>query len=749
MPMTHLVHKSALPTKLSRDFDGSAAAAAAQTTTPGSPQSNHSQTIKRKPTMADSSPYRRYNSPTERETKEKHRSEQRAQTTALHTACSSPSSSLSKLRATLLALGPSSASIRDEEGRLPLHLLGKNELLIHLFLNQARYEVDENDAGFTTGEVMMGGTGANRSPRTELDSFVVELVKAYPRGMICTTEDGRIPLTDAIYDWIEYSSRDVPLGRDGEEMEERGPSRLGMGSANGRDVSYLGSDRLEGMSQLMGRDEDDAVRNAGEVAEQSVQRSVLTGLSLPSAFKSAYSASSEVGSARGTRATYRNLLEDPAARQQAEFKNVWSATAPRAEEDEDERMEGGSGRGRSARSGRSGSRHASGQSDIVSNPPEDAAIDDVFPLNLAMPPVVEWSLRMISIILDGIESYGGPLGYDDSESFQAWKEGDKDGGNNTTSGDLAWIGNSIVSSVASIPSLMKTLLLLNDNDPAKSRVFHLSVIRRAISSKYTIGNWLVYMLEAVDPIVARRGVDYLEILSEDEDENALIPSTKRVRFAGTQLSPASRAALYYKVSRLDYFLPAILALEDTKEVDRAAKTKLLRHILDKELGSRATLTMAFFDVFFLIMLLVCFQMMVYNVVEGGGYSLKYVVTSYLSMTGVIYAVLRKFGQMSSMIKISKQAFAENNFRWEDAVDWLAILLAIGGIVWMELQTTLAFVQLTDYMRSYLAAAICALWFKLVSWLSVINWQVVNLVQVLYQVSYFWFHNADAFLRLVH
>lgn len=583
---------------------------------------------------------------------------------------------------------------------------------------------------------MMGGSGASRAPVTELDAFVIELVRAFPRGMICTdASGGRIPLTDAIYDWIEYSSRDVPLGRN---EEERGPSNLGMGSATrgAGEVSVMGSDRLEGMSQLMGREEEEAIRNTNiQEQEQSVQRSVLTGLSLPSAFRSAYSASSEVGSGRGTRATYRNLLEDPAARQQAEFKNVWSATAPRAEEDEEDRVENGSAR-RSARSARSGSGrviNTGGQSDILSSPPEDAAIDDVFPLNLAMPPVVEWSLRMISIVLDGIESYNGPLGYDDAESFQAWKEGDKDGIVNTTSGDLAWIGNSIVSAVACIPSLMKTLLLLNDNDPVKSRIFNLSVVRRAISSKYTIGNWLVYMLEAVDPVVARRGVDYLEILSEDEDENALIPSTKRVRFAGTQLSPINRAALYYKVSRLDYFLPAILALEDTAEVDRAAKTKLLRHILDKELGSRATLTMAFFDLFFLLMLLVSFQMMVYNVVEEGGYSLKFVVTSYLSMTGVIYAILRKFGQMSSMIKISKQAFVENNFRWEDGVDWLAILLAIGGIVWMELQTTLDFVPLTDYMRSYLAASICGLWFKLVSWLSVINWQVVNLVQVLFQV----------------
>ena len=62
-----------------------------------------------------------------------------AQTTDLHRACSSPSSSLSKLRATLLALGKNSAKTRDESGSLPMHLLGRNELLIHLFLNQARY----------------------------------------------------------------------------------------------------------------------------------------------------------------------------------------------------------------------------------------------------------------------------------------------------------------------------------------------------------------------------------------------------------------------------------------------------------------------------------------------------------------------------------------------------------------------------------------------------------------------------------
>ncbi len=246
-------------------------------------------------------------------------------TTDLHKACSSPSSSLSKLRATLLALGKSSASQPDEEGRLALHLLGRNELLIHLFLNQARYDVtgasdgigygtgwDYDDASIgqhsargaaaaaaAAGAVgshqpgMLGGSGATRSPRTELDSFVVELVRAYPRAVICTDGvTGRIPMVDAIYDWIEYSSRDVSGMMAAEAMDEeennanhnRGVDRyessnLGMGSARDGHQPNFSDRRVEGMSQLMGQDEDERIKLAGGKEERSGltgKRSVLT-----------------------------------------------------------------------------------------------------------------------------------------------------------------------------------------------------------------------------------------------------------------------------------------------------------------------------------------------------------------------------------------------------------------------------------------------------------------------------------------
>ena len=120
-----------------------------------------------------------------------------------------------------------------------------------------------------------------------------------------------------------------------------------------------------------------------------------------------------------------------------------------------------------------------------------------------------------------------------------------------TSGDSAGIGNSLVSSITSIPSLMKTLLLPNNNHPVKSRIFHLSIIGRIISSNHTIGNWLIYMCKAVDPIITHRGVYFLKKISEDKDENALVPSTRQLQFAGTQLTLASHTTLYYKVSQLD------------------------------------------------------------------------------------------------------------------------------------------------------------------------------------------------------
>jgi hypothetical protein len=90
-----------------------------------------------------------------------------------------------------------------------------------------------------------------------------------------------MPLTDAIDDWIDYSTKEHDVlptapaagggGGVGRNVELDRPSILGMGSARGGEGgdeldrlgmggvggSRLGSDRLEGMSQRMGAQEED------------------------------------------------------------------------------------------------------------------------------------------------------------------------------------------------------------------------------------------------------------------------------------------------------------------------------------------------------------------------------------------------------------------------------------------------------------------------------------------------------------
>jgi hypothetical protein len=112
------------------------------------------------------------------------------------------------------------------------------------------------------------------------------------------------------------------------------PNNLGMGSARGgseRLVSNVGSDQLEGMSELMGQNDNDPTqrRNTGD-STHTGRRSVLDNISLPSAFRSAYSSAGRIDHTQSqSRAAYRsNLDDDPAMKQQTEFRNVWSATEP-------------------------------------------------------------------------------------------------------------------------------------------------------------------------------------------------------------------------------------------------------------------------------------------------------------------------------------------------------------------------------------------------------------------------------------
>jgi len=254
----------------------------------------------------------------------------------------------------------------------------------------------------------------------------------------------------------------------------------------------------------------------------------------------------------------------------------------------------------------------------------------------------------------------------------------------------------------------------------------------------TIGNWLVYMLEAIDGDVAARGVQYLELLSSDPETPDFYGGASGSTNKGIP-TKEERTKLYKRVSRLDYLHPAILALEDIDMCNRVANTHLMRHIQDEELQKRQTLLMAFFDLLFHLLLLGAFTSATFFYLGGGEYGGRYLITFFMGFFCIIYRIAWKFAQMASMIKISRSAFVANSFRPGDLwIEILSLCMTMGGYLWMEFtieyegEGTNEPVD-NEYIKGYLAVTIGMLWLSLLRWFYVVNWKVNTFVDLLKQI----------------
>lgn len=659
----------------------------------------------------------------------------------LHAICAKVNASSEKLRAKLLvAQGTPDVRTVDEYGRLPLHLLGSNEFLISYFLKQAK---PANCAKF------------NGLPPTELDEFVLDLVKSFPRGCIMADNEGQVPFTNTLRDWVTLASKGILPVSGNVDNEDTLNDIMAAERGNAGPIRSS-NQRVEGMERVV---EDASAsrqsqqrRNDDETLGSRSVWTNLTNLTLPSAFKSVYSSGMENDHGFTTRALYRTHTSMSSLEGDTDDERISKRrTANRIENNNQDQDPNGMVTPASRPT--MFFTHDDRSLGSFSSAPDGASFDDVFPEEIPVPAVVEWNLKMLSAIVEHFES--GAEEVSDEEEHDTvlgtWQAQQRSRERQATPGadthvfngsqnSSEWIAKTLVSAVSSIPSLMKTLLLLEDTDPAKQRLFNLTIVKRMIYNPHTIGNWLVYMLEAIDGDVADRGVQFLEMLSSNPETKDYYGGTTVKGFPNKGVpTEEQRLRLYKKVSRLDYLLPAVLALEDTSMVDRVAKTHLMRHIQDRELVHRPTLLMAFFDLFFHIVTLVAFTLATNYFLEGGEYGNRYLAYLFTTIVCIIFRIAWKLAQMASMIKISRCAFVSNNFRAGDLlIDWLTVGMVIGGLVWME-------VSIDDkgesdgnpvdsqYIRGYLAVTVGMLYASLLRWFYIINWNVTSFIDMLRQV----------------
>lgn len=616
---------------------------------------------------------------------------------------------------------------------------------------------------------------AGGPPKTELDDFVLDLVRAYPRAVVTTDASGRVPFVSALYNFVDSATCQDGAQSDQDERRcsdaiTRDPESLGIAP-----LGIAPQPNFKARNQVENIPDMEQIRAASVISSNVAHqreddestlgsRSVFTNWSVPTLFKNAaYAPSSEV-SKGATRAMYRNRDEedeDNTASGKTDSDNEFDAEFA----DLDRTPKKKNNQKKYNKMDSNGSKMHKGEASLAfadanggmlrhsdsSFPMEDEVIStmeessspncrDVFPTNVALSQYTEWTLRMLSNIVDLLENapkgvvLGGSGLEEDDEHGAVWQAkhwAGKDcvdtmeaqnNGNDAQDQGTEWLANTLIAAVASIPSLLKTLLLMDDSTPSKIRIFNLTIVKRILKSKYAVGNWIVYALEATDPNVANKGVQYFEMVSSTSEERV-----------------ENMKSLYGRLSRLPYLLPSILSLEDKTLINRISKTAAVRHVLDKELASSSILPMAFVDLLFHLLLLISYQCGTNYFLRGNEYSSAYTVTLYCSLLAILYGFSRKITALVSFAKIGRSAFFSNNFRFGDVVvDWGALGMVLGGVIWMEVEITNgrnAVGSVQDGMRGYLAASTGLLWWRVLRWFYVVNWDMTSFVHMLRQMTY--------------
>jgi hypothetical protein len=251
-----------------------------------------------------------------------------------------------------------------------------------------------------------------------------------------------------------------------------------------------------------------------------------------------------------------------------------------------------------------------------------------FPEGVRMSPQVEWCLHMLSAIIEHLE--------EQSESLVNAEE--------------VTICQGIVQAVASIPLFIQTLLLIED-ERKRECIFGLTVVRRVMLNKYSIGKWLTSMLSSKKS-VAKRSVAYLKLLSDvAAGEDAMDASWAGPPERDSESIAKRKSEVYQAVGEVDNLIPSMLAM-DERMLEQAATTNIVKQFLDDMISRPFAVSVIFFDMLFLAFLLLSFRIAVH------GYLIRLNVLTwvYLANFCIFYFVIREIGKWVSLSRTTMVAF---------------------------------------------------------------------------------------------
>mmetsp|Transcript_13004 Transcript_13004/g.19222 ORF Transcript_13004/g.19222 Transcript_13004/m.19222 type:complete len:867 (-) Transcript_13004:575-3175(-) len=273
---------------------------------------------------------------------------------------------------------------------------------------------------------------------------------------------------------------------------------------------------------------------------------------------------------------------------------------------------------------------------------------------------------------------------------------------------------TIVDSLAQVPSFMKTVLLIH-RKVDRRRILSYKIVRRVMFSPFSIylsitdlpdedffddyasfvssmqgstlmtageekkKSWLVYMLEAEYHPTKEIAVDYLELLSELAVVDFKIDEGANPTPVDVDMFQKSRDKIFSEVEGLKFLVPTMILLKDS-EKERATTTAIIQRVLDNAIVQPFGITILFCDLIFNLFMLfgwrsVSFRLLdVYvdgrsfpNHLQLFGESMFFISTIYFSW--------RLIGEMLSTAIISWRVFKGNLLSTWTLINVISIVMA--------------------------------------------------------------------------
>jgi len=359
------------------------------------------------------------------------------------------------------------------------------------------------------------------------------------------------------------------------------------------------------------------------------------------------------------------------------------------------------------------------------------------PKGAVVTPEVEWNLRCLSAILSRLVDtrHGRQIRRFKEEFYHQslfiLKENhmDEDDDDETIVGEETRICNCIVSTVASIPCFVKTMLLIDDSE-LRERLFSLPLIRRVILSHHSIGTWLVYMLKERGE-VTRRAVAYICHLSSLNVEDMVSPDAIAEQ-EDIEHFEDERTRLYVAVEGLENIIPSMLGLDD-RSAEKVATASIVRKIMDRIITRPFAMSFLFFDIFFVLMLIVAFRTIASEFLNGSQTEWTFTVSFVIAIMAAWHFFVREYYKALSLREVSKDLFWDNFFTFWNLIDVLSLVMFVICSIWMILW--MMWPKENHYSsRVLIAITTLFLWLKFLNVFKVVNQELATVVLAIFEIS---------------